>query len=120
MTSAEAQITLVAEHLFIFAFGVSWGPVVWVLLGEMFPNRIRARGLAISAGTQWVTAFIVTTTFPGLLSTVGLSGIFGIYTVAMIASYLTVFRCVRETKGVVLEDMPDMRPADILSPLPRH
>jgi SP family sugar:H+ symporter-like MFS transporter len=120
MTSAEAQITLVAEHLFIFAFGVSWGPVVWVLLGEMFPNRIRARGLAISAGTQWVTAFIVTTTFPGLLSTVGLSGIFGIYTVAMIASYLTVFSCVRETKGVVLEDMPDMRPADILSPLPRH
>jgi SP family sugar:H+ symporter-like MFS transporter len=113
MTSAEAQITLVAEHLFIFAFGVSWGPVVWVLLGEMFPNRIRARGLAISAGTQWVTAFIVTTTFPGLLSTVGLSGIFGIYTVAMIASYLTVFRCVRETKGVVLEDMPDMRPAEI-------
>src|SRR5882762_5315010 len=69
MTSAEAKITLVAEHLFIFAFGVSWGPVVWVLLGEMFPNRIRARGLAISAGTQWVTAFIVTTTFPGLLST---------------------------------------------------
>jgi MFS transporter, SP family, sugar:H+ symporter len=120
MTSAEAQITLVAEHLFIFAFGVSWGPVVWVLLGEMFPNRIRAPGLAISAGTQWVTAFVVTTTFPGLLSTVGLSGIFGIYTVAMMASYMTVFRCVRETKGVVLEDMPDTRPADILSPLPRH
>jgi SP family sugar:H+ symporter-like MFS transporter len=107
MTSVEAQITLVAEHLFIFAFGMSWGPVVWVLLGEMFPNRIRAPALAISAGTQWVTAFIVTTTFPGLLSTVGLSGIFCIYTVASIAAYLTVFRCVRETKGVVLEDMLD-------------
>jgi len=107
MTSAEAQITLVAEHLFIFAFGVSWGPVVWVLLGEMFPNRIRAPALAVSAGTQWVTAFVVTTTFPGLLSTVGLSGIFCIYTLASIAAYWTVFRCVRETKGVVLEDMPD-------------
>jgi SP family sugar:H+ symporter-like MFS transporter len=115
MTTAEAQITLVAEHLFIFAFGVSWGPVVWVLLGEMFPNRIRAPALAISAGTQWVTAFIVTTTFPGLLSTVGLSGIFCIYAVAAIASYLTVFRCVRETKGVVLEDMPDTSAGDILS-----
>jgi SP family sugar:H+ symporter-like MFS transporter len=87
-----------------------------VLLGEMFPNRIRAPGLAISAGTQWVTAFIVTTTFPGLLSTVGLSGIFCIYAVAAIASYLTVFRCVRETKGVVLEDMPDTSAGDILSP----
>jgi SP family sugar:H+ symporter-like MFS transporter len=108
MTSAEAQITLVAEHLFIFAFGVSWGPVVWVLLGEMFPNRIRAPALALSAGTQWVTAFVVTTTFPGLLSTVGLSGIFCIYTLASIAAFLTVFRRVRETKGVVLEDMPDI------------
>ncbi len=107
MTSTEAQIILVAEHLFIFAFGVSWGPVVWVLLGEMFPNRIRAPALALGAGTQWVTAFIVTTTFPGLLSSVGLSGIFCIYTIASIAAYVTVFRCVRETKGVVLEDMPD-------------
>jgi SP family sugar:H+ symporter-like MFS transporter len=110
MTSIEAQITLLAEHLFIFAFGVSWGPVVWVLLGEMFPNRIRAPALAISAGTQWITAFAVTTTFPGLLSTVGLRGIFCIYTVASIAAYLTVFRCVRETRGVVLEDMPDSSP----------
>jgi SP family sugar:H+ symporter-like MFS transporter len=115
MTSAEAQITLLAEHLFIFAFGVSWGPVVWVLLGEMFPNRIRAPALALSAGTQWVTAFIVTTTFPGLLSTVGLRGIFCIYTIASIAAYLTVFRRVRETKGVVLEDMPDTAAGNAVS-----
>jgi SP family sugar:H+ symporter-like MFS transporter len=115
MTSTEAQITLIAEHLFIFAFGVSWGPVVWVLLGEMFPNRIRAPALAISAGTQWVTAFAVTTTFPGLLSTVGLRGIFFIYTIASMAAYLTVFRWVRETKGVVLEDMPDTSQRDVLS-----
>jgi SP family sugar:H+ symporter-like MFS transporter len=116
MTATEAQITLVAEHLFIFAFGVSWGPVVWVLLGEMFPNRIRAPALAIGAGTQWVTAFIVTTTFPGLLSTVGLSGIFCIYTIASMAAYLTVFRCVRETKGIVLEEMPDTAAGDAPSP----
>jgi MFS transporter, SP family, sugar:H+ symporter len=115
MTSAEAEVTLVAEHLFIFAFGVSWGPVVWVLLGEMFPNRIRAPALALSAGTQWVTAFIVTTTFPGLLSTVGLSGIFCIYTVASMAAYLTVFLRVRETKGVVLEDMPDTAAGNAVS-----
>ena len=107
MTSAEAQIMLVAEHAFIFAFGASWGPVVWVLLGEMFPNRIRAPALAVSAGTQWVTAFLVTTSFPGLLSSVGLSGLFCIYTIASMAAYWTVFRCVRETKGMVLEDMPD-------------
>jgi SP family sugar:H+ symporter-like MFS transporter len=114
MTSAEAKLTLMAEHLFIFAFGVSWGPVVWVLLGEMFPNRIRAPALAVSAGTQWVTAFLVTTTFPGLLSTVGLSGIFCIYTLASIAAYFTVFRCVHETKGMILEHMRDTPAVDVL------
>jgi SP family sugar:H+ symporter-like MFS transporter len=114
MTSAEAKLTLMAEHLFIFAFGVSWGPVVWVLLGEMFPNRIRAPALAVSAGTQWVTAFLVTTTFPGLLSTVGLSGIFCIYTLASIAAYFTVFRCVRETNGMILEHMRDTPAVDVL------
>jgi SP family sugar:H+ symporter-like MFS transporter len=107
MTSTQAQVTLVAEHLFIFAFGVSWGPVVWVLLGEMFPNRIRARALALGAGTQWVTAFLVTTTFPGLLTSVGLKGIFAIYSIASVLAFFTVFRCVRETKGVALEDMAD-------------
>jgi SP family sugar:H+ symporter-like MFS transporter len=113
MTSVEAKLTLMAEHLFIFAFGVSWGPVVWVLLGEMFPNRIRAPALAVSAGTQWVTAFLVTTTFPGLLSTVGLSGIFCIYTLASIAAYFTVFRCVHETKGMILEHMRDTPAVDV-------
>lgn len=107
LTSTQAQVTLLAEHLFIFAFGVSWGPVVWVLLGEMFPNRIRARALAAGAGTQWVTAFLVTTTFPGLLTTVGLKGIFCIYSIASVAAYVTVFRYVRETRGIPLEDMLD-------------
>ena len=107
MTSTQAQLTLVAEHLFIFAFGVSWGPVVWVLLGEMFPNRIRARALALGAGTQWVTAFLVTTSFPALLASVGLKGIFVIYSMASVLAFFTVFRCVRETKGVALEDMED-------------
>src|SRR5579883_2966885 len=107
MTSLEAQMTVDAEHLFIFAFGVSWGPVVWVLLGEMFPNRIRAPALALSAGVQWVTAFLVTITFPGLLATGGLSGVFCIYAVASLGAFWTVRRYVSETKGVVLEDMPD-------------
>ena len=74
----------------------------------MFPNRIRAPALAVSAGVEWITAFAVTMTFPGLLSTVGLSGIFSIYAIASIGAYWTVFRHVRETKGIVLEDMPDV------------
>jgi SP family sugar:H+ symporter-like MFS transporter len=108
MTPVEAQTTLLAEHVFIFAFGMTWGPVVWVLLGEMFPNRIRASALAVSAGVQWVTAFLVTTSFPGLLAAVGLGGMFGVYALASLASLLTVYLFVRETKGVLLEDMTDL------------
>jgi SP family sugar:H+ symporter-like MFS transporter len=108
MTAIEAQVTLIAEHLFIFAFGMTWGPVVWVLLGEMFPNRIRASALAISAGVQWLTAFLVTTTFPGLLAGIGLGGMFGLYALACVASLITVQLFVRETKGVSLEDMSDL------------
>ena len=84
--------------------------MVWVLLGEMFPNRIRAHGLAVSAGGQWVTAFAVTMTFPPLLSTLGLGGVFFIYSVATLFSYITVYKFVRETNGVHLEDMPEALP----------
>ena len=48
------SIALIAANLFVVAFGMSWGPVVWVLLGEMFPNRIRAAALGLAAAGQWV------------------------------------------------------------------
>ena len=60
------MIALVAANLFVVAFGMSWGPVVWVLLGEMFPNRIRAAALGLAAGEQWVANWLITVTFPAL------------------------------------------------------
>jgi SP family sugar:H+ symporter-like MFS transporter len=47
-------VALLAANLFVFAFGMSWGPVVWVLLGESFPNQIRAAALSLAAGAQVV------------------------------------------------------------------
>jgi len=58
--SASADVALVAANLFVVAFGMSWGPVVWVLLGEMFPNRMRAAALSLAAGAQWVANWIIT------------------------------------------------------------
>ena len=63
---ATGTIALIAANLFVVAFGMSWGPVVWVLLGEMFPNRIRAAALGLAAAGQWVANFLITWTFPGL------------------------------------------------------
>src|SRR6478609_11485053 len=63
LPSASGVIALIAANLFVVAFGMSWGPVVWVLLGEMFPNRIRAAALGLAAGGQWVANWIVTVSF---------------------------------------------------------
>ena len=64
-------IALIAANLFVVAFGMSWGPVVWVLLGEMFPNRIRAAALGLAAAGQWAANWLITVTFPGLREHLG-------------------------------------------------
>jgi len=97
-------VALVAANLFVVFFGVSWGPVVWVLLGEMFNNRIRAAALGLAAAAQWAGNFLVSTTFPALAEA-GLGLAYGLYTAAALLSFLFVARFVRETKGRQLEDM---------------
>ena len=96
-------IALVAANLFVVAFGMSWGPVVWVLLGEMFPNRIRAAALGLAAAGQWAANWLITVTFPGLREVLGLA--YGFYALCAVLSLLFVWKWVRETKGVALEDM---------------
>ena len=96
-------IALVAANLFVVAFGMSWGPVVWVLLGEMFPNRIRAAALGLAAAGQWAANWVITVTFPGLREHLGLA--YGFYGLCAVLSGLFVWRWVMETKGVSLEDM---------------
>ncbi|GAA2033518.1 sugar porter family MFS transporter [Pseudokineococcus marinus] len=98
-------VALVGANLFVIAFGASWGPVVWVLLGEMFPNRIRAAALAVAASAQWIANFIVTVTFPVLSQDVSLWATYLIYTVFAALSFLFVKTKVVETNGVELEDM---------------
>ena len=104
--SGSAGITaLVAANLYVFCFGFSWGPVVWVMLGEMFNNKIRAAALAIAAAVQWVANFIVSTSFPPLLQYFGLGAAYGLYTIAAAISFFFVLLLLKETKGIELEDM---------------
>ncbi len=95
---------LVAANVYVFAFGMSWGPVVWVLLGEMFNNKIRATALAVAAAAQWVANWLITVTFPPL-SNVSLVLAYGLYTVFALLALVFVFRAVTETRGRELEDM---------------
>ncbi|MFE0756015.1 sugar porter family MFS transporter [Inquilinus sp. NPDC058860] len=97
-------VAVAAANLYVVFFGVSWGPVVWVLLGEMFSNRIRAYALAVAAAAQWAANFVVSETFPSLASA-GLGVAYGIYAVMALLSFLFVSRAVRETRGRELEEM---------------
>jgi len=107
---ATGPLALVAANVFVFGFGCSWGPVVWVLLGEMFGNRIRASALALAAGAQWLANWAVSTTFPWL-SEIGLGLAYGLYAGFAFLAFFFVWRAVRETKGRELEDMDNPTPA---------
>ena len=95
---------LVAANLFVVFFGGSWGPVVWVLLGEMFSNRIRAFALGLAAAAQVIINFLISQTFP-TLADIGLGVAYGLYTAFAVLSLLFVAKYVTETKGRQLEDM---------------
>jgi SP family sugar:H+ symporter-like MFS transporter len=98
-------IALISANLYVFCFNFSWGPVMWVMLGEMFPNQIRGSGLAVSGLVQWSTNFLITWSFPMLLAGIGLAGAYGLYALFSLLSIIFVVRYVYETKGVELEDM---------------
>ena len=104
LSDGWATAALIGANGFVVFFGATWGPVVWVLLGEMFPNAIRAVALAVAAAVQWMANFAVTVTFPPL-STFNLSFAYGIYAFMAAVSFFFVLRRVRETNGVELEDM---------------
>jgi MFS family permease len=105
LDTASGVIALVAADVFVIAFAISWGPVLWVLLGEMFPNRIRSAALGLASGVQWMATWTITVTFPALRHALGLA--YGFYALCALLSLLFVWRWVRETNGMSLEDMPD-------------
>jgi sugar porter (SP) family MFS transporter len=100
------MVALISANAYVVFFGLSWGPMVWVLLGEMFPNRIRAIALAVAAAAQWLANFAITSSFPALAE-IGLSFAYGLYASFALLSLAFVFVAVRETKGMELEDMRD-------------
>jgi SP family sugar:H+ symporter-like MFS transporter len=105
LTGSAGPIALLAANLYVIFFNFSWGPVVWVLLGEMFPNQFRGSALAVSGIAMWGSNFLITITFPMLLSGIGLGGAYSVYAVCALISFFLVWKCVDETKGKELEDM---------------
>jgi len=105
LTKTTGPIALVAANLYVMFFNFSWGPVMWVMLGEMFPNQLRGSGMAVSGLAQWTSNFGITMTFPILLTSIGLGGAYGLYTVCAVISIFFILKFVHETKGKELEEM---------------
>ena len=105
LSDGAGLAALVAANVYVAFFNFSWGPVMWVMLGEMFPNQIRGSGLAVSGFAQWISNFGITMTFPIMLGTIGLTGAYGFYAISAAVSVVFVWMMVRETKGIELEQM---------------
>jgi len=95
---------LVFIIIYTASFMMSWGPICWVLISEIFPNTIRGKAVAIAVAAQWITNFLVSSTFPSL-SIWSIGGTYLIYAMFSFLSAIFVWRFVPETKGKTLEDM---------------
>jgi sugar porter (SP) family MFS transporter len=104
LPATQGWVALVAAHVFVLFFALSWGVVVWVMLGEMFPNKIRAAALGVAASAQWIANWAITASFPSLADW-NLSVTYVIYTVFAALSIPFVLKFVKETKGKSLEEM---------------
>ena len=104
MGSVTGPLALVCANLFVVAFGVTWGTVSWVMLSEMFPNSMRGAGMAVGTATQWLSNFVVTVSFPVLLG-VNVGLVYGLFAFFAMVSFFFALKCMKETKGVALEDM---------------
>ncbi|HEU4959186.1 MAG TPA: sugar porter family MFS transporter [Sphingomonas sp.] len=98
-------IALIAANVYVIFFNLSWGPVMWVMLGEMFPNQIRGSGLAVSGFAQWIANFAISVSFPWLADNVGLPITYGFYAASALVSFFFVKAMVHETRGRELEEM---------------
>lgn len=105
LSTSLGTIAVVAANLYVIFFNVSWGPVMWVMLGEMFPNQIRGSALAVCGFAQWFANYLIAQSFPLMAAGLGLAVSYSFYAVCAVISFFLVQRFIHETKGKELEEM---------------
>jgi SP family sugar:H+ symporter-like MFS transporter len=98
-------VAVVAALAYSAFFNISWGPVMWVMLGEMFPNQLRGSALAVCGFAQWFSNYLIAQSFPIMLGSLGLAASYTFYGVCAAISFFLVQRFIHETKGKELEAM---------------
>lgn len=105
LSSNLGTVALVAANLYVIFFNVSWGPIMWVMLGEMFPNQIRGSALAVCGFAQWFSNYLIAQSFPLMAAGLGLAVSYSFYAACALISFFLVQRFLYETKGKELEEM---------------
>ncbi|HLO60041.1 MAG TPA: D-xylose transporter XylE [Bacteroidales bacterium] len=96
--------TLIFIIIYTASFMMSWGPICWVLISEIFPNKIRGRAVAIAVAAQWAANYLISSTYPAMME-LSSAGTYWFYGAMSILSFIFVWKMVPETKGKTLEEM---------------
>lgn len=99
--------TLVFIIIYTASFMMSWGPITWVLISEIFPNKIRGKAIAVAVAAQWAANYLISSTYPAMMEFSG-GMTYSIYGIMSLLSFLFVWRMVPETKGKTLEEMENL------------
>ncbi len=99
--------TLVFIIIYTASFMMSWGPICWVLISEIFPNKIRGKAVAIAVAAQWAANYFISSTYPAMMEFSG-AMTYGFYGLMSVLSLIFVWKMVPETKGKTLEDMDEL------------
>jgi SP family sugar:H+ symporter-like MFS transporter len=105
LSAQLGTLALVAANLYVIFFNISWGPIMWVMLGEMFPNQIRGSALAVCGFAQWFANYLIAQSFPIMAAGLGLAASYSVYAVSALISFFLVSKFIHETKGKELEEM---------------
>jgi MFS family permease len=101
----SGYILLIFSLIAVASYSSGLAPVTWVILSEIFPNRIRGQGMAIATLSLWIGTFTLTLTFPALMASFKGSFTFWLYALICILGFIFIFFTLPETKGKTLEEL---------------
>jgi sugar porter (SP) family MFS transporter len=106
-TTVGGIVTVLALVVFIASFAFSMGPIVWTLISEIYPNRVRGRAISVATAANWLAAFLVAQFFLSLVDAIGESTTFFLFSALCVVSFVFVWYLVPETKGRSLEEIQE-------------
>lgn len=94
-----------ALFAYIAFFAATWSPIMWVVISEIYPNRIRSTAMSFSTAMSWAFSFLIIQFSPGIIAALGVEFLFGLFAIFGVFSYFFVLRYIPETKGKSLEEI---------------